>query len=98
MDKREKVARAIARSGLIPASREWKELLPETRDHYMQQADAAIAALEPVTVQEAAQVLLDAESSREAQIAVYAACEGRVKVYKFMSALRALIEKDQTNG
>ena len=49
MDKREKVARAIARSGLIPASREWKELLPETRDHYMQQADAAIAALEPVT-------------------------------------------------
>ena len=50
MDKREKVARAIARSGLIPASREWKELLPETRDHYMQQADAAIAALEPVTV------------------------------------------------
>jgi len=45
MDKREKVARAIARPGLIPASREWEELLPETRDPYMQQADDARAAL-----------------------------------------------------
>lgn len=44
-DLQERVARAIAYSGDIHEKREWAELLPETRRHYLKQADAALAEI-----------------------------------------------------
>lgn len=43
----------------------------------------------PVTLQEAARVLLEAEATEDRR-KIYAACENRVKVYKFFTVLRAL--------
>ena len=46
MDKRERVARAIAESD----GRDWDTCSQSQREEYFDNADAAIAALEPVTV------------------------------------------------
>jgi hypothetical protein len=54
MDKRERVARAIK-----AAFAEHTEIASLTTEVATKMADAAISALEPVTVQEAARVLLD---------------------------------------
>ena len=60
MDKLERVARAIAQNGF---GRDWDDFLPVNANDtdqgdLMEYAQAAIAALEPVTVTEAARVLL----------------------------------------
>jgi hypothetical protein len=77
MDKREIVARAIAR---IDGSA-LENCAGSTRNKYGRMADAAIAALEPVTVQD-----------EDKLIAAIWAHYGDLKSAK--AALRALIEKD----
>jgi hypothetical protein len=57
--------------------------------------DQAVAGAEPVTVQEAARVLLKWEAQ---QGAVFGACSGVVKVYRFNRVLESLAAVAQKGG
>jgi hypothetical protein len=78
MDKRERVATAIKDAG------DW---LFEDAELY-RMADAAITALEPEMVQEAARVLLEKVAFNQDQVGV------RARFIGFERFLRALAEKD----
>jgi ferredoxin len=86
MDKRERVARAIDEAA------DW--VFGEAELYRM--ADAAIAALEPVTVQEAARVLY--EMPKEDRMKVWRATRGCPTSAEFgkwfCKGLRALTQKD----
>lgn len=86
MDKRERVARAIAESD----GHDWDACTESQRGEYLDNADAAIAALEPVNAQEARE-----EALREAAVICNQSYGGSIgDVHK---AILALITKDADN-
>ena len=92
MDKRERVARAIAESD----GHDWDTCSPSQREEYFDNADAAIAALEPVTVRDAARVLY--EMPKEDRMKVWRATRGCPTGAEFgkwfCKGLRALARTD----
>lgn len=98
MDKRERVARAIFNS-LVDGHAGWDQC-GDAHEDFLKSASAAIAALEPVTVQEAARVLLDAMSDitakpiAEMSDAMKIEAHPTILLRGLCAALRALAQKD----
>lgn len=95
MDKRERVARAIA-TALLGDGKHWET--------YVFEADAAIAALEPVTVQEAREeALRDAADKCSLKLAEPWTDTTTIIPHEYTAEvirrkITALIEKDKTDG